>query len=87
MITIKTDTAKYKPEYVGMIVYSAYWHTYSLILNVNGSIVAELDSFGEINHCNKHSVREHYTALCYGDKLLTVEEFYEQIHLDDGQRR
>ena len=66
---------RYLPCHVGMIHYNSYWRTYSLVLEVNGSHVTELDSFGEINHTTEHRVRRHCTALDAYDRFYTVAEF------------
>jgi hypothetical protein len=72
-------TTKYTQQHVGMIHYSSYWRTYSLVLDVDGIYITELDKFGEINHNGEHKVRRHCTQLDHGDKFMTVAEFYQKI--------
>lgn len=86
MIKIQ-KTQSYTPDMVGCIHYSSYWRTYSLILEVNGSVITELDSFGEINNGDDHNIRTHRTALSAGDKIMTTNEFYHQhIALKEGNK-
>lgn len=79
MISIRKNQPTSK-EHIGMIRYCSYWRKYCLILNVDpDGIVAELDGFGDVYHGNTHTVRYHRTHLSYGDKLYTIDEFYQLI--------
>lgn len=70
----------YSKKHVGMIRYCSYWRKYSLILDVNGMWVTELDAFGEVNHGNAHKTRKHCTALSSKDKFYTVSEFNQLVN-------
>jgi len=70
---------KYTKEHIGMIHWSFYWSKYSLILDVDGDEVVELDSFGKINESTNHKIRRHHTALDRRDKFFPVENFYNVI--------
>lgn len=70
---------RYLPEHVGMVHYCSYWGKYSLVLEVDGYFVTELDGFGEVNHTNEHRLRHHCTSLKPNDRFYTVAEFAELI--------
>ncbi len=71
---------RWVPGDVGLVHYSAYWGRYSLVLNVNGYTVTELDGFAGVNqHPTNAQVRTHQTPPDKGDKFLTVAEFYAQV--------
>ncbi len=68
---------QYEQRHVGMVHYSAYWRTYSLILDVTQERwVTELDSFGPINSGCAPKVRHHISAMDHGDRMYTVAEYY-----------
>ncbi len=76
-------TPRWRPEHVGLIRYSSYWHKYCLILAVDEKTqrVTELDAFAGINqHPGRGAqIRTHYTGIDKSDKFLTVAEYYSQV--------
>lgn len=74
MITAK----RWSPDLVGLIHWSDYWGTYSLVLDVdlNSLTITELDSFPEIGG-GTSTIRRHSTALNDKDKFYTAAEFYQ----------
>ena len=67
-------------EHIGMVHWSSYWSVYSLVLDVDSDgVITELDSFGEINHSDRHRIRTHNTVLSEKDKFYTMEQFYNLI--------
>ena len=67
----------YSNDNIGMIHWSAYWDTYSLILSVNDRNITELDSFGRINDTDGHKIRTHCTRLSKKDRFYTIQEFFQ----------
>lgn len=61
----------------GLIRYDSHWNTYGLILDVQGEEVIELESFGSVLDNYENVTRS--SLLSEEDRILTVEEFYEEI--------
>ncbi len=67
---------KWCKSHIGMIHYSDYWGTYSLVLDVDLDTmnITELDNFGDTNHLAA-LVRIHCTPLDENDNFFSIPEF------------
>ncbi len=72
-------TYPYRCTDVGMIIYSTYWKTYSVILRVEEDNGLTWEQTLAPKTADQGKVRRHYTPRQANDRLLSFEEYLNEI--------